>query len=94
MRESQVEKLIVSQAGRLGLKSRKMSGQNDNGFPDRAFWKKGGDGKIVFMEIKRPGEEPTKLQLKRIEELRADGFAVDWFDNLPAAAQWLRDQFR
>lgn len=43
------------------------------GTPDLLAMK---DGISVFIEIKKPGKEPTKIQLKRHEELRANGFKV------------------
>ena len=44
------------------------------GAPDRLCLLPG--GKIFFIELKRPGERPRKIQLKRHEELRKLGFSV------------------
>lgn len=44
------------------------------GAPDRLCLLPG--GKIFFVELKRPGERPRKIQLKRHEELRKLGFSV------------------
>ena len=38
-------------------------------------------GKIGFVEVKRPGERPRPIQVKRIEELRELGFKVFVLDD-------------
>jgi hypothetical protein len=38
-------------------------------------------GKVGFVEVKRPGERPRPIQVKRIEELRKLGFKVFVLDN-------------
>lgn len=40
-----------------------------------------GRGHSVFVEMKRPGEEPTKLQEHRLNELKRRGFIAGWSDN-------------
>jgi hypothetical protein len=35
-----------------------------------------GGGRVIFVEMKRPGEEPTKLQRHRHEELERKGYIV------------------
>lgn len=89
VRESAIERMIVSEAKRLGIRTIKLSaaGAGDAGKPDRLFYRQ---GKVAFMEIKAPGGRLTELQKKWLEELRADGMAADWFDNLPSAIQFLR----
>lgn len=54
-----------------------------NGFPDDEFLIPG--GVAVFIEFKRPGKIPTELQLQKIRDVGALGFAVGWFDNADAA---------
>lgn len=43
----------------------------------------------AYVEMKRQGKEPTRAQLKRHRELRADGYAVGWFDNEHEAFEFL-----
>jgi len=71
----------------MGIKNLKLSGPNNRGIPDRAFYL---NGDIVFAEFKAPGKKPTTLQDKRIRELRADGFEAHWFDNEEKCLTWLR----
>lgn len=44
------------------------------GIPDLLAIK---DGKAYWFEVKRPGQPPTKLQLKTIEELRVYGCVAE-----------------
>lgn len=45
----------------------------------------GPDGRLFFIEFKRPGEEPTPLQWDTINSLRAAGFDVEVHDNAEEA---------
>lgn len=57
------------------------------GAPDRVF---GRGGRAVFIEFKAPGEEPTRQQWKRQEELAVHfGFEVYWVDNIDDARELL-----
>jgi len=66
---------------------------NPAGFPDWVFVLPKGrsvlrvDGSIIadppgaiFIEMKRPGKRPTKLQQAWLDRLRLDGFTAEWFD--------------
>lgn len=79
MRESAVEKAIVSYAKANGMLTLKLNGSGDRGKPDRWF---GYGGRSLFVEIKRPGERPEALQFWWFRQLRAGGFAADWCDNV------------
>jgi hypothetical protein len=46
------------------------------GVPDRFMAR---NGRVVFVEFKRIGEEPNQQQLNRHKELRAAGVEVAWF---------------
>lgn len=52
-------------------------------FPDDCFLVPG--GRPLFIEFKRPGEEPTPLQYHRLEELNDLGYWATWADNFDAA---------
>ena len=62
-------------ARELGFYAIKMHGSaySLKGIPDNLLLK---DGRAFWIEFKRPGEEPTKIQLKRMAELAAVGCAV------------------
>jgi hypothetical protein len=79
MRESFVEKQICQYAKQLGWKTMKLNGMGFRSKPDRMFYQA---GKVFFLEIKRPGEKPTKQQNYRLQRLMAEGFIADWTDNI------------
>lgn len=58
-----------------------------NGFPDYLYIR---DGKVIFIEFKRPDEEPTVQQLKRHKEMREHGATVCVVDNLAEAKRILK----
>lgn len=43
----------------------------------------------AYIEMKRQGKKPTTAQLTKHKELRADGYAVEWFDNEHEAFDFL-----
>jgi hypothetical protein len=55
---------------------------NYDGFPDTMFLF---PTKPFFVEFKRSGERPRKLQEARMGYLRAIDYDVAWFDNYDAA---------
>ena len=61
---------------------------NPPGFPDWCFVRPENfplrRAHIWFMEIKKPGKRPTKLQGAWLERLRRDGFDADWYDGFRA----------
>lgn len=69
-----------------GIKTLKLNGHGDRAKPDRLYWKA---GRCAFVEYKRPGEEPTKLQAKRLREIREDGTPAMYFDDPTEAAEWV-----
>lgn len=82
------EKLLESDsrtwAEKLGWFVTKIMQTSTNGFPDRFYARCGdadrcphcGRGRIVLIEYKREGEEPSPIQKKRIKELREAGVEV------------------
>lgn len=46
-------------------------------------------GKLIGIEVKRPGERPTDEQVKWLERLAAEGGLTNWFDDPVKAAAWL-----
>jgi hypothetical protein len=82
MLEKQVEAKVYRWAKKNGVKCYKLSGPNFRGKPDRIFM---ANGEVLFLEMKRPGAKPTKLQLQEIDDIRAHGVNADWADT-PASA--------
>lgn len=83
-----IERAVVALAKLRGWWVCKFVAPGLRGVPDRLFIRGGADRcrccgrpRVVFIEFKRPGEEPTKQQLHRHEELRALGVEVYWTDD-------------
>lgn len=78
-RKAPLEKTIVAnvmaQGRALGYWVTKFHGNAYSmaGVPDVLAIK---DGRAYWMEVKRPGEEPTRIQLHRMRELKAAGCPV------------------
>lgn len=71
--ESTVQANIIKRYEAEGFYVIKLILTNKSGIPDLLCLK---DGKVVFIEVKRPGEKPRALQEYRINELRDMGFEV------------------
>ena len=80
-RESSVEAAIVRYAGERGILTRKFASPARRGVPDRIFVR---DGVVLFLEVKRPGEEPTPLQEHELGLLRQHGANAEWCDSAAA----------
>ena len=77
--ESKVESVIVHYAKAHGVWTRKFVAPATAGVPDRIFIYR---GHVQFLEIKRPGGKPTKLQEFTMEQMIAVGAHVSWVDNV------------
>lgn len=81
-REKSVESYLKEQVEKLGGKCYKFESPGTAGMPDRIVVYK---GCVVFIETKRPGARPRKLQQERIKELRAQhvpAFSIDTKDKV------------
>lgn len=75
MQEKDVEKYLKEQvAAQLHGKAMKWVSPGNNGVPDRLVIVPG--GRIYFVELKAPGEEPRKLQKYIHEQMREMGCVV------------------
>ncbi|WP_042435918.1 VRR-NUC domain-containing protein [Faecalispora jeddahensis] len=74
MRESAIEAYLRDRVKELGGKAYKFVSPGNTGVPDRMVCLPG--GRVVFVELKAPGEKPTKLQRNRHRELRGFGQIV------------------
>ena len=91
MRESEVERPVCKWGEEHGITMQKQCGPNDRGKTDRICLYQ---GVAAFLEFKRPGEEPTKLQWKYILDRRADGFEADWCDSVAGGIKFLKRVFK
>lgn len=66
-------------AQRKGVLTFKFSSPSHRGVPDRIFIK---NGFILFLEVKRPGGVPTRLQEYTMRAIRQAGARVNWVDNV------------
>lgn len=85
-RESKVEKEIREYAVATGWWVAKFVSPGKKAVPDRIFIRR---GIVVFIEVKRPGEEPTQQQHLRMKEMKSYGAIVKWFDSFEEAKEWL-----
>jgi hypothetical protein len=90
MRESAIEKTVGEFCKRHGITFQKQAGMNDRGKADRLLMRR---GVAAFLELKRPGEEPTTLQYRYLAQRRLDGFEAAWADNSADAIKWIKQVF-
>lgn len=76
--ESDEEKRINAHAEATGWRPRKFVSPGRRGEGDRLYAKA---GRLKVLEIKRPGERPSVMQFKRLDEWAEDGFETCWVDN-------------
>lgn len=86
MIEKAVEMPVVVRAEKAGWFVRKVQWPGRNGAPDRVFIK---DGRVVWIEFKRPGEKPRLSQVLEHDRMRAAGAEVHWCDNVSDALRIL-----
>lgn len=79
MRESAIERRLVTEAVKRGGLAPKFVSPGLDGVPDRLLLFPG--GKLAFAEVKSPGKKPRPLQRRRIEQLTALGFRVYVLDS-------------
>lgn len=86
MRESAIEAYLRDRVRQVGGRAYKFVSPGNDGVPDRLVCFPG--GRIVFVELKAPGQKPRPLQLVQIDRLQRLGCGVlvidsktkvDWF---------------
>jgi hypothetical protein len=85
--ESNIESEIIDFAQVRGWWEAKFVSPGLRGVCDRIMLRR---GRTVFIEVKRPGEEPTPQQKRRMMEIRAQGAEVYWVTSLEQARGILR----
>ena len=79
MLERDIERRVSEIAKKNGWLSFKFVSPAQRGVPDRIFMK---DGRIVFIEFKAPGKQPTELQEHIMRKMVDAGCEVHVCDNV------------
>lgn len=87
-KELVIETKVTNWAKKHGIPSIKLELGHDAGWPDRMFLIPG--GRPVFIEFKRKGEKPRKLQEHRHKTLRGLGYYVYSYDSVGESVITLR----
>lgn len=77
-REFKVENYLLKEVEKIGGKCYKWVSPGHDGVPDRIVMFM---GCVIFVETKRPGGKPRKLQKKRLEELQLQGMNTSVVDS-------------
>ena len=84
--ESSVEAALVRYAAKRGVLTFKFSSPSHRGVPDRIFM---ANGNVLFLEVKRPGGEPTALQTYTMRAITNAGCLCRWVDNVEAGKGYI-----
>ena len=89
--EADIERPATEYARRRGWFVAKIQFLDKNAAPDHLYARfRNGVKRQIWIEFKKPGETPTRQQLRRHAEMRAAGMDVRWTDSLEQAKEWLR----
>lgn len=83
VRERDIEVKVVAYAKQKGCLVYKFSSPSHRGVCDRVIIAPG--GAVLFLELKRPKEKPTKLQQKFLDDVAEQGGISRWADNVDDA---------
>lgn len=88
MEENKIEKYLKTKVSQIGGKAFKFVSPGVSGVPDRIVLLPG--ARIVFIELKAPGEKPRPIQLHRIKQIRTLGFRVEIIDGKDGVDKFIR----
>lgn len=92
MREKKIESHLVSSVRRAGGLAMKWTSPSMSGVPDRIVVMP--QGRVVFVELKAPGQRPTPLQ-ERVHKMLTDlGADVRVLDSEASVDDWIREVTR
>ncbi len=87
MLEKDIERYLVKRVRELGGVCFKWVSPGHAGVPDRIVLLPA--GRISFLELKRPGGKPSKLQLHVLAQLQRLGCQAGWADSKEAVDAFL-----
>lgn len=88
-RERDIEKWLRKKIQQMGGIAMKFTSPGNDGVPDRIAILPG--GQVWFIELKKDGEAPTKIQEWQIERLRRLGCNVTVIAGMKEARAWIRE---
>lgn len=91
MTEKEIEKYLVGCIKEIGGRAYKWVSPGNDGVPDRIVVMP--EGKVVFVELKKPGGKPTLLQSsqhRRLRELGCDVRVIDSYIGVEALQEELQ----
>lgn len=86
MRESLIERALVQRVKDLGGLCDKFTSPGRRGVPDRVVTLPG--NRVIWVELKAPGKQPTPLQQRDHDRRRALGCDVRVIDSLEQVARF------
>lgn len=86
--EAYIEKKVTEWAEDVGFIAIKFTPKGDRGWPDHLFISPTGDH--IWIEFKRPGKKPTKLQWHRIHQILDNMGRAEYFDRSDKAISYLK----
>jgi len=89
IKENTIEKRLKKEIELIGGKALKFTSPGNSGVPDRIVLLPG--GKIIFIELKAPGEKPSALQRYRAKQLRTLGFEVRCIDSIEGVQAFISE---
>lgn len=88
--ESNIEMNVSKYACNNGWWVRKFVSPSNSGSPDKLFIK---NGLVLFIEFKKTGEKPRKLQIEIIKQMRNHGAIVHVIDDIQKGKEVLDNAF-
>lgn len=86
IREKDIEKKLVAYCKTKNILCYKWTSPANRGVPDRILI--GPNGNVAFLELKRPGEEPTELQKHTLKKLYDRKCFAGWADTVEKATKF------
>ncbi|NSW93008.1 MAG: VRR-NUC domain-containing protein [Firmicutes bacterium] len=89
MLESTIENYLIKAVKKIGGLVWKFVSPGTRGVPDRIVALPG--GRTIYVELKKPGEKPEPLQLKRHRQLRDRGHQVYVIDSFKGVDDFIQE---
>jgi hypothetical protein len=89
LQESRIEKRLKKEIELIGGKALKFISPGTVGVPDRIVLLPG--GRLIFVELKAPGEKMRKIQELRKKQIEKLGFKVLCIDSIEGVQELVRE---